>query len=1707
MRWAAVGEDEGGVIETAAAKGTASASPRATFGVSHKIDVNGLAPVEHSAKGGAEPVRLRGVLSRASCYKRASAICCKGASTVASGLRSVGGLRRQSACTERVGEEKRHSAAGERRNSEERRKDEGEKLLMQHLERWGRNRHLESVIDPDGRFVRYWVLLQAVLAAYQFVSVTACVAFTPTHTFSVDTKFYIDQVADLLLLAHVLLQFRVGYVDPNNNKVMQRRAIQQHYLRSRVLPMHMLALAPLDLLQLMQWQVAPVYRFNKAARLFELFTFSASNFSLLRLLQTGFRVRIHVRRLLHLVLLVLLCAHVFACVFFLVGATSLSLGVLTREGALEEVVYTAATREAIASGVYELKWTNSSFFLALFDPMRDDSILAHPSLTRSEVTHDEMMQYLDSLYYSLGLMTGLADGETPQTASEAGYTIMVMLSGLFLLSTIVGAVSTTVDELSENKSAFRTKLLYVARMLKQHKLPDEIEDRVVNFYTYQWKAHRGFDDFLMLLQLPAGLRVDVLMQLTRTMIEKVPFFKGADAGFVRSLVDRLRPQIASAGEIMTKAGELSHKMYFVHRGVLDVLVSNPPVIVAKLRQGNYFGEAVLVQQPRYNTVQASTFCDLFSLTKLALTEVLAYYPEVELRLREIVRKRVAEDQRKEREAQLINKFGKRWIHVRNSATRGREQGPRTETPIAMGPAMRLAYVASTGCRVHRSGQRFLNCAKRRMHTRVAPAADDVRLAVAPALLAGSAIATPLLAGPAPQPSLTDTTAHVAMPISAAATNTGQLPDTSTANAVSVADGFSKSHYAARGATSLCERRAQVGQPGPVPARLLGVGDTSSPKPPSGVATNANSEREFGTQSCHSALEQGASLAVASLIKCWRPESSPTSKASSASSKAPAEAPSGLRQMKKDSRMRGAPRQRRTRHWLRAVGVIRSRSTAGSTKGGSSLGATYHLVLLPQGLLRLCELTLLLLCLGREMFTAPFAIAFKHDLAMPFVLEPLDWSLVALNLLADVVYLCDAAINRKLAFLDEQGLLVKDVRIIRRRFRRRGLVRVAVSLLPLDHLVPLLRYAAGVPADRLMLPLLRLPRLVQMHDFPLLAGELHAALFRSLKLRHNYSLASMAELLFVFLYGAHWITCVTTVVAQLCGQQLHMFNFMTTHDAGGAGRVVICDPWLRWLRTLYHVVSNLTGLGRDVKPRCKEEHFITFLLWLLGIFIGAYVIGSIGVLVSNFDAGEMRFNRLRNSVVRYLSAHRISNEIRARAFNYFEYKWAKTKGVDIQLVVQDFNNEALHVEVMSQICRDAVNSVPIFANRGSDFISSIVQVLAFQPFPQGEWLMRRGVIGSEMFFILKGEVDIIVDEELMFVTASCGVGDFVGEGALLQEQGRCNASVMARTSLDTMVLTRDGFAHVLQRYPEIHESIKQIGIARRKDAQAAITALDRHEREMKEKHEAQLRERLEQSIVEQAVRQNEHKLAHKRLKTGIKQIRDMNIVVKQFGHTVKVAHEARGEPSGIEPLLYSAAPEKSGKIGKESQSAACSLREARGCLHKGAIDSPACAWGGDGTQSGIRSRRRISINALLSRRCGGGNMALAPNPPSLRECKAAKTNLTPAGCGEPSRQCVEPAPRQCSSASEGESRASCTSMAWCSKDGVGTTAGAAINMASRRQSKSVMPCRRGSCLSAVSGGDPTAGVARRRSLIGGALVNAIVTPDEKQVCAEPYCDDY
>ena len=1262
--------------------------------------------------------------------------------------------------------------------------------LGAQLEHLLMSRRKGLVIDPERRWIKYWNLLQLLCAVYGYTIVIWRVAFRsggPMPRMSNDFTCTIDWATDVLLYVHMVLQLFIGYTDTSNNKVLDASKILRRYLASRRFPVHVLAGMPVDLLQLWQWRWIPICRANKLLRVLELR-------GLLKHLLDAFRVRVHFQRLLWQLVMMMLFSHTTACGYFMFGS--------------------------IFDGFDATSWSPPATML----------------------NESSAIQYFDSVYWSLGLMTGLADGDVPVSAHESVFTLVVMMIGIFLFAAIIGNVSTMIDELNENEGVFQTKLLYMSRMMRQHQLPPQLEDRVMNYYTYQYKNHQGFDNFQMLQTLPAGLRTDIMLQLTRSMIERVPFFEGVAEGFVRSLVDRLRPQIAAAGERIVEQGQLGNEMYFVHRGEFDVLVGKPPVIVAKLRQGNYFGEALIVNKPRAATVQASTFCDLFTLTRRALTEVLAYYPETAQKMHQLVAKRLEEDRAKERQAELVHKYGKKWVELLHTKQK-REAMRRKQSFSQMMKKSSFRQPAGSGLKAgasFRANKSFRF--DKNASFRVKPGGEDELGLSKPRSRRNSKSFSRKKVGQQPSDGVVigDGGGKGGLDLGDFATEAEEEDvegDEADVEAKALRRAKSCSSYdrdieASTSAPPI--RPKSQGDPdmmrkssefsckslsdgdGRTPVRCAGSGggggggggggvtfgaSVKGDTPPTHRAADKEDDRPF-EQRQNSFIKRSSSfMGGGSFKKLTRLGSFRGSGGQQSESF-----------QKKLAHVETSKRSR-TPWWLARIGVTKARSKE-----------DYFLVVLPHGPLRLLWLFLLFISVTWNVVIVPYAIAFLwghhklyHGAASALPLSHFAWVLGP-DYVSDVVFLVDLFLHQRLAFIDDQGILVKDARVIGARSRQRHFSTALAAVLPLD--------AIFFGAYQ-WCPLLRLNRLLHMSKVLTVPPDLLQAFTYTGEGRAKispYTALRIYRLLCTFFAIAHYSACLSMLIAAL-GTPLSSVSFALEGDTLFPNGVVIRSSFKLYLRALYWAISNLTGLGRDIKPITVGEHLFTLTVWCLGIFVFAYTIGTVGMLISNFDAGETRYNKTRNSVFRYMAYQKLPSELKARAFNFFEFTWARTKGVEIQEVVTDLNS-ALSTDVMSHICRDAVKNVPVFASRGDEFVSSIVQVLSFQAFPQGEWLMRKGTIGREMFFILKGEVEIIVDESLMFVIKTLSVGEFVGEGALFQDQGKRGGSVRAQTSCETMVLSKDGFLTVLQVYPDIEKDLLDASKKRQQDTQVAQKALDR-----------------------------------------------------------------------------------------------------------------------------------------------------------------------------------------------------------------------------------------------------------------------------------------
>ena len=89
------------------------------------------------------------------------------------------------------------------------------------------------------------------------------------------------------------------------------------------------------------------------------------------------------------------------------------------------------------------------------------------------------------------------------------------------------------------------------------------------------------------------------------------------------------------------------------------------------------------------------------------------------------------------------------------------------------------------------------------------------------------------------------------------------------------------------------------------------------------------------------------------------------------------------------------------------------------------------------------------------------------------------------------------------------------------------------------------------------------------------------------------------------------------------------------------------------------------------------------------------------------------------------------------------------------------------EIVNYNCRSLVASVPFFTHADPNFVTDVVTKLEYEVFQPGDYIIKEGTIGTKMYFIQEGIVDIVTKNGE--VATSLSDGSYFGG-----RRGRCVA---------------------------------------------------------------------------------------------------------------------------------------------------------------------------------------------------------------------------------------------------------------------------------------------------------------------------------------------
>ncbi|XP_012256492.2 potassium/sodium hyperpolarization-activated cyclic nucleotide-gated channel 3 isoform X5 [Athalia rosae] len=482
---------------------------------------------------------------------------------------------------------------------------------------------------------------------------------------------------------------------------------------------------------------------------------------------------------------------------------------------------------------------------------------------------------------------------------------------------------------------------------------------------------------------------------------------------------------------------------------------------------------------------------------------------------------------------------------------------------------------------------------------------------------------------------------------------------------------------------------------------------------------------------------------------------------------------------------------------------------------------------------------MLLLLVANLIILPVAISFFND--------DLSTRWIAFNCLSDTIFLIDIVVNFRTGIMQQDNAeqVILDPKLIAKHYLRTWFFLDLISSIPLDYIFlifnqfqdfsesfQILHAGRALRILRLakllsLVRLLRLSRLVryvsQWEEVYILQNLQKKRTERrgrlsSDNMNKKKSGFSKSNLIFKFLNMASVFMRIFNLICMmlLIGHWSGCLQFLVPMLQGFPSNSWVAINELQdsfWLEqyswALFKAMSHMLciGYGR-FPPQSLTDMWLTMLSMISGATCYALFLGHATNLIQSLDSSRRQYREKVKQVEEYMAYRKLPREMRQRITEYFEHRY-QGKFFDEELILGELS-EKLREDVINYNCRSLVASVPFFANADSNFVSDVVTKLRYEVFQPGDIIIKEGTIGSKMYFIQEGIVDIVMANGE--VATSLSDGSYFGEICLLTNARRV-ASVRAETYCNLFSLSVDHFNAVLDQYPLMRRTMESVAAER------------------------------------------------------------------------------------------------------------------------------------------------------------------------------------------------------------------------------------------------------------------------------------------------------
>ncbi|KAJ3229768.1 Kinesin-like protein kif27 [Chytriomyces hyalinus] len=257
----------------------------------------------------------------------------------------------------------------------------------------------------------------------------------------------------------------------------------------------------------------------------------------------------------------------------------------------------------------------------------------------------------------------------------------------------------------------------------------------------------------------------------------------------------------------------------------------------------------------------------------------------------------------------------------------------------------------------------------------------------------------------------------------------------------------------------------------------------------------------------------------------------------------------------------------------------------------------------------------------------------------------------------------------------------------------------------------------------------------------------------------------------------------------------------------------------YVYSMYWSVATMATVGYgDIRPENDAERVFAIFVMTCGNFFFGYISGTIASALSNMDSRRVSYQQKMDAVRQYMNDRNMDADMQERVLDYYDYVWERNKGIDVRNLFDDMPS-TFKGEVALSLNNAIIDKATIFRKCSNGFRRLIAIHMKLYLFTANEYVIHKGDLGVEMFFITQGRIDVYASEDLRRPTSSLIEGAHFGEFQIILAY-RHEYSARAVCNTDIYVLKKEDLDLAFSCYPEDKDLVRQATEDRYKQAQSA-----------------------------------------------------------------------------------------------------------------------------------------------------------------------------------------------------------------------------------------------------------------------------------------------